>query len=431
MLSYKHRRAALVSSAVLSVVAPVGGCSAAYITPGLPLPCAVESVLAARCGSCHSVTPSFGAPMSLVSYEDLHARAKSDPSKHVYELVGQRIHDDAHPMPQPPNARLSALDTATIDNWVAKSAPAPLPGEVCKSPAYDGGAISGLSCRPDLSVRPVSPWSMPQDQSDVYVCYGVDVPVVANQQAIAFAPHIDNLKIVHHVLLYESAVARPITPGPCPLGVGEAKLVYGWAPGGGPFELPSEAGYKMAGADGVAHYVVQVHYNNLSGLSGEKDSSGFDLCTTTSPRPNDADVVAFGSMDFTIPAHGSLDITCDYPIPKSVVDMHLISALPHMHQLGTTISTLASGQSTNANLGGVAKWDFSNQSWAPVSATIHGGDVIHTRCAWNNPKSTPVSFGEFTEDEMCYSFTMYWPATNAFPVWMWPSLQSKCSPTPH
>ncbi len=419
------------AAALGGMIALILACSSTTSTPGSPLPCAIENVLGAHCRTCHGATPSFGAPMSLVSYEDLHAKAKSAPSRSVYELVGERIHDEAHPMPQPPNHRLSALETATLDNWVAAGAPAPLKSEVCKSPSYDGGAIPGLSCKPDVSVRPISPWAMPQEQSDVYVCYGVDIPALPNQQAIAFAPHIDNTKIVHHVLLYEAQSSRPITPGLCPLGVGQAKLVYGWAPGGGPFELPPEAGYKMAGADGVAHYVVQVHYNNLAGLAEEEDTSGFDLCTTTTPRPNDADVIAFGSMSFTIPAHGALDITCDYPIPKSVTDMHVISAFPHMHQLGTTIATTASGQSGNLDLGAVNNWSFTNQLWSPMSATVHGGDVIHTRCAWNNPTSADVSFGEFTQDEMCYSFTMYWPATDAFHLWALPAARSTCVPTPH
>jgi hypothetical protein len=42
-----------------------------------------------------------------------------------------------------------------------------------------------------------------------------------------------------------------------------------------------------------------------------------------------------------------------------------------------------------------------------------------------------VKFGENTEDEMCFTFTMYYPAiTTAGWSWMLPALGSKCSPTP-
>ena len=422
-----------------SLLAFAAGCSSSgsssSVSKGTPLPCAVDTVLAQSCRSCHGATPSGGAPMSLVTYEDLTAPAKSDPTKKVYELVGARIHDDKKPMPQAPNARTTPLQTATLDNWIAAGAPSSHSTDACKSPAYDGGTVSGLSCTPDVSVRPVSPWAMPQDQTDTYVCYGVDVPALSGQQTIAFAPHIDNPKIVHHVLLYQSAQSRPTTPGPCPLGVGQSKLLYGWAPGGGNFELPPEAGYKMAGPDGVAHFVVQVHYNNLAALPSEVDSSGFDLCTTTTPRPNNADVLAFGSMDFTIPAHGALDMTCDYTVPPALAEMHVISAFPHMHNLGTAIRTTATPMGLDSGaptiqLGGVDNWSFGNQLWYPMKETVHAGDVVHTRCAYNNQTNAPVSFGEFTSDEMCYSFTMYWPAATSIPSWMVPSLKSTCHPTP-
>src|SRR5512140_3185561 len=62
------------------------------------LPCDVDAILAANCQSCHGATPQYGAPMALVTYQDLLRPAVSDKSRKVYELVGQRIHDKVHPM---------------------------------------------------------------------------------------------------------------------------------------------------------------------------------------------------------------------------------------------------------------------------------------------------------------------------------------------
>ena len=91
-----------------------GGASAAS-----GLPCDVEAVLKKGCAECHGATPSYGAPMPLVTFADLTAPAKSNPSKKVYEMVGTRVHDESRPMPQAPNPRLSAADTATLDTWIA------------------------------------------------------------------------------------------------------------------------------------------------------------------------------------------------------------------------------------------------------------------------------------------------------------------------
>lgn len=82
---------------------------------GSALPCDVDAVLAKNCRQCHSSPPSFGAPMPLLTLADLRGEAKSGGGKKVFERVGVRIHDDAAPMPQAPNPRLSPADTATLD----------------------------------------------------------------------------------------------------------------------------------------------------------------------------------------------------------------------------------------------------------------------------------------------------------------------------
>jgi hypothetical protein len=64
-----------------------------------------------------------------------------------------------------------------------------------------------------------------------------------------------------------------------------------------------------------------------------------------------------------------------------------------------------------------------------MTETVNPGAVVHTRCAWNNVTAEPVSWGEYTEDEMCYSFTMYYPADPGIKSWLLPSLESTCRPT--
>jgi hypothetical protein len=426
------------------------GCSSSKTpdTSSTPLPCEVDAVFAAHCRECHAAVPQYGAPMPLMTWEDLHAPAKSDPSKLVYQLVETRIHDDQAPMPQPPNPRLDDATSAVLDTWIAAGAPAKTGTDACSDAGQGGaGGASGaggaggstavtdsLQCTPDVSVRATTPWAMPQNETDIYVCYGMDVPVTGQRQAIGFQPHVDNTKIVHHMLLYQSETSVSSTPAACSgTAIDKNKLVYGWAPGGLPFELPDAAGYPMSTSDAgdTAHYVVQVHYNNIQGLSGETDLSGFDLCSTDQIRPNTADVIAFGSMDFTIEPHAALDITCDYTIPTASQTLHVMSAFPHMHQLGTTIATtstpIAGGD--DISLGAVPNWSFNNQIWYPMETQVSPGDIVHTRCAWQNTTDKPVSFGEYTEDEMCYSFTMYYPSDPTYKAWLSPALGSQCHPT--
>jgi hypothetical protein len=393
---------------------------------GSSLPCDVDTVLAGHCRGCHGAVPAFGAPMALVTYANLWAPAASDPSKHVYELVDTRVHDDAKPMPQPPNPRLGAQDLATLDAWVTAGAP---PGGSC-----DGGAVTSvdaappaLSCAPDTHIAPASPWSMPASTSETYVCYGFDVNVSAKRHITAFAPHLDDASLLHHIVLLEADASVSPVPAECDLGGAATwRPIFGWAPGGQSFELPQEAGFPE---DTTTHFVVQLHYVNLHNASGLTDGSGFDLCTTAQLRPNDADVMAFGTVNVAIPPHASVTDTCDVQVPSWGASTHLFAAFPHMHELGTSISTTALPLSgtPSVDLGTLPQWNFGEQGWIPISYLLQPGDTVQTVCSWTNTTDQEVTFGESSANEMCYSFTMYYPKiTN--PEWSWslPALYSVC-----
>jgi hypothetical protein len=391
---------------------------------GLALPCAVDTVFANHCRECHTDPPAFGAPMPLVTYGDLWAPAPSDPSKHVYEVVEVRIHDAAQPMPQPPNPPLDAADLATLDGWVSSGAPA---GQACGAPSAPDSGVAPLPCTPDTHVAPQSAWTMPAGVDEMYVCYGFDPNVSAKRQIIAMAPHLDNTQILHHVTLLESDTAVSPVPAPCLLGGSPTwRIVFGWAPGASSFELPPEAGFPE---DSTTNLVVQLHYVNPNQLTGMTDSTGFDLCTTDQLRPNDADVMAFGTVDISIAPHAVVTDTCNVLVPWWGDTTHLFAAFPHMHEIGTSISTTAFPGDGGApvDLGSQPHWNFGEQSWIPIDDVLAPGDTVETRCSWTNSTNDTVTFGEESYNEMCYSFTMYYPKiTN--PEWNWalPALDSIC-----
>ena len=43
-------------------------------------------------------------------------------------------------------------------------------------------------------------------------------------------------------------------------------------------------------------------------------------------------------------------------------------------------------------------------------AVINPGDRLETTCSFTNTTDTMVTFGERTEDEMCFNFVLAWPA---------------------
>lgn len=393
---------------------------------GAGLPCDVAELLARRCHTCHAAEPQYGAPMPLVTHADLVAPSKSDPTRRVIELVAARIHDDAHPMPQPPNPRLDAADTKLLDTWIA--AGAPRSSTTC---ATDGGrpdaAASGqLTCKPDVHVLPSAPYALANDVDDILICYGWESTFASKRHITGLSPAISAKKNLHHVTFLQSDSAVSPVPGPCsPEAMTTWRSLYGWAPGATSLELPPEAGLPL---DPGSHYVVQMHFVNPN-REAVMDTSGFDLCTTDQLRANDADVMAFGTTEITIPARGSLAKDCSVPVPEDGATTHLFAAFPHMHALGTSIRTVVRPGGTGApvDLGTVASWDLANQTWLPIDYTLRPGDVVDTRCTWQNPTDHGVGYGPTAGDEMCFSYVMYFPKIQAS-TWHWslPALYSTC-----
>jgi len=383
------------------------------------LPCDVDKVLATNCRSCHSSPPQFGAPMPLASWDHLNARAVSAESRKVLDLVPERINDDAKPMPPSPNARLSAADRKILTDWIA--AGAPRGPDSCEN--YVPPVNPTVGCTANLTLEPSEAWEMPEETTDEYVCWGVDLTRPDPTHITAFAPRIDNTKIVHHVVMYEASSSYSSKPTPCSAGTAISwRMVLGWAPGAKGIELPPEAGFPIA-TTGATHYVVQMHYSNLLKEKGQKDTTKIDLCTSP-PRANEADVMAFGSQSFRIPPNppgGQHRIECTLNVPTQFAGLHFFTAMPHMHKLGAYMKTelLKSAGGTPIDLGTMPNFDFNSQSWLPITnAVTAGGDKIVTTCGWQNNTGAEVGFGEKTSEEMCYSFTMYYPRIKSG-LWSW------------
>ncbi|MDB5219697.1 MAG: hypothetical protein JWO86_7624 [Myxococcaceae bacterium] len=417
----------LVVATILLLVA----CSTATTSPGRTtgLPCAVSEVLTRRCQTCHGATPQFGAPMALVTRDDLLAASASDPAHRVYEEVALRIHDDVRPMPKPPNPRLDSADTKVLDDWIAAGAPAATASAAtgsCGAPASPPDAGVHLSCAPDVQIRPATPYALSADTDDILICYGWESPHLSKRHITALAPAIAASRQLHHVTLLQADEAVSPTPGPCsPAAMTTWRSLYGWAPGATGLELPPEAG--LPEGPGI-HLVVQMHFVNPAHLAVE-DTSGFDLCTTEQLRPNDADVMAFGTTEITVPARGSRSVDCSIPVPADGATTHLFAAFPHMHKLGTSIVTTVrpGGTGEPVDLGSVPNWDYANQTWLPIDYVLRPGDVVESKCSWKNPSDHGVGYGPTSDDEMCFSYVMYFPKIEVS-TWNWslPALYSTC-----
>lgn len=111
------------------------------------VPCDVATLFASKCTACHGDPPIPSALAGLVTYDDLMAKAKEDPTKNEAELSLARMQNASSPMP--PGAPPPASDVAIVQNWInagypkgscgADAAPpvaTPVPSVFDKAPAF-------------------------------------------------------------------------------------------------------------------------------------------------------------------------------------------------------------------------------------------------------------------------------------------------------
>jgi hypothetical protein len=190
----------------------------------------------------------------------------------------------------------------------------------------------------------------------------------------------------------------------------------GWAPGGKNGIMPPDVGLELP--DPGTWLTLEVHYNNSARHADARDRSGVSICTTETPRPKEAGVITLGSIGIVIPPGAtSHPVVSDVPgaltqiLPET---LHVLWTSPHMHTNGTTFRTDITRAGRTIPLVEVTAWDFANQqafAKDPETTTIQAGDGLKTTCTYRNPTTSPIRFGEKTENEMCFNFVVAYPIT--------------------
>jgi len=292
-----------------------------------------------------------------------------------------------------------------------------------------GKDMSAPPSAAELAASQTLRFTMPEYRvaSDVvtqYMCSNFEVPIDKKYHIIQYKAII-NTSVVHHMILYACKAGSK----PPPLGTTFEcssmpedcqSFTLGWAPG--PLSqvtnLIPEAGFPV-GKDSYQFFSLQVHYNNIDSLTNLVDATGFEILITSQLRREDLRVLTLGQRSLVLPP-GLQNVkaepnVCTQSCLKRSRPVKMVYILPHMHQIGSTISTRHFRNGTELRpLAQRQYWDFNFQPVHPIpydSADLLPGDSLMTTCSFDtSSRSETTTFGLASQDEMCFSFLAVYDA---------------------
>jgi hypothetical protein len=344
--------------------------------------------------------------------------------------------------------RLTADEKALFRAWVqggmerGTEAPVPQPPNT---------ELAGVT----HTLQPAEGWATSGNR-DQFICYVLDPQLagpVSWLTGMQVSPEV--AAVVHHAvvsqvfagpeqdqLIAQHGIGKPYD---CSEEMdGDDFIVHIWSPGNQPMQTQPDIAIPMLAGSKL---VMQVHYHP-AGRSYPADRTKVDLRVSSTQPKRAYMVTGFGNIGeapellpgpgdegaprFVIPRNASDHVErMRIAIPNlgDITDARVFSVNPHMHFVGTHISTkierpAARGSDPQTECLATGGWNFDWQRTFTYDAPLEElpslaeGDVIEVTCRWNNtldnpfvqrmlaegglpPQPIDISLGENTTDEMC------------------------------
>ena len=276
------------------------------------------------------------------------------------------------------------------------------------SPTGDVDAAAGIDAAPgDWQSLMEGDWSLAAGEEGYYCVYAT---VPRDMYVKAFRPIIPNG--THHTVLTRYDGTTPDGIVRCGVNTNGQSMIYGSGVGSPDFVFPTGVGLHFTAGQRL---LLNLHLYNasdepLTGRSGTLFQEG-----TAAEVQNLAEVVLAGpTFTLSVPTGVSTQTgTCQISSVTSE-PIQVFALSQHMHKLGRNLRTTIQRGSETFTLQDIP-YNFEQQSFqlkTPV-VELRPGDVLTTHCTFDNNTGATVTFGESSNDEMCFSDLFYYPAQGA------------------
>lgn len=367
----------------------------------------VAPILTRRCVSCH--VEDGVAPFALTSYA-----AASEEAVRIADVTERRI------MPPWPADSSGACNTFLGQRWLSEAEIATL-GKWVSDGRQAGDPRDAISVTPPPPPPFIPAYRLQSPDSytvasgpDEYRCFVLDPGLTEQRFITAISAVLDHAGLVHHAGLFsaDTAVQRtaiadrdaadPLPGYACKGQAIGARDIGIWSAGDLTQRWPAGTGIPLPAG---AHIVLQFHYHNHGGVP-VTDRSAIDLelaGSVSSPAtiplirgyPLD---LAPGQPDVVVSSAGLIGIHA--PTYARAVRLH-------MHKLGTHARLELERDEVSTCLLDIPRWDFGWQLFYTFDQPIRflSGDRLRITCGYDTTsRTTPVTWGQDTDDEMCLGY---------------------------
>jgi hypothetical protein len=251
-------------------------------------------------------------------------------------------------------------------------------------------------------------WSLQPGDFDTYRCVRVTIPedmYITN--IVAQAP-----VGTHHTVL--SIAGGNGTTGPdgeqnCGVSTIGMNMLYASGVGTSPLDFPEGVGIKISAGEQV-HLNLHLFNATDNPISGE---SAILVKAQSTPPPTLAEMVFAGTFNIFLPSS---------PNPQTVrggctanAPYTLFAVWPHMHQIATHQKVTHIRGGTELAVLHDQAYQFAEQEYylqAPEISVL-AGDRIGVECTYLNNTGQLVTFGDSSNQEMCFAGLYRYPASSS------------------
>jgi hypothetical protein len=163
---------------------------------------------------------------------------------------------------------------------------------------------------------------------------------------------------------------------------------------------------------------LEMHYINASSQTETLVSTSTLTVLPDSEYQQDASFLFIGDLDISIPAMAKATVgPVYYPVPSQFASSTFFAVTGHEHHWGTNVQiwTASSASDPGTAIYQVPGWSWSDPELKMLTppVTVPKGGGFKFQCDWFNGSTTPVSFGESANAEMCFFWAYYYPSQGA------------------